>query len=71
MINQTGVVRGATQRSIKLELAGQPNDKLIAKLDNLIEGLTNGSEELGLPKATDPSYLANMDRLKAAWGEIK
>ncbi len=38
VINQSGVVRGATQRAIKLELSNSPNDKLIAKLDNLIEG---------------------------------
>ena len=71
VINQSGVVRGGTQRAIKLELSGQPNDQLIAKLDNLIEGLINGNEELGLPKATDPSYLANMEKLQTAWGEIK
>ena len=71
VINQSGVVRGGTQRAIKLELSGQPNDKLIAKLDNLIEGLINGNEELGLPKATDPNYLANIQNVQTNWGEIK
>ena len=58
VINLSGVVRGATQRSIKLELSNNPNDGLITTLDNLIAGLINGSEELELPKATDPEYLA-------------
>jgi methyl-accepting chemotaxis protein len=67
VINQSGVVRGATQRSIKLELSNNPNDKLIVKLDNLINGLINGSEELGLPRATDPDYIAKMQAAKAQW----
>ena len=67
VINQSGVVRGATQRSIKLELSNNPNDNLIAKLNNLIDGLINGSEELGLPKATDPAYVARMQEAQAQW----
>jgi methyl-accepting chemotaxis protein len=71
VINETGVVRGGTQRAIKLELSGKPDDQLISKLDKLIEGLINGSEELGLPKVKDSAYLANMDKLKTSWGEVK
>ena len=71
VINNAGVVRGGTQRAIKLELSGQPNDQLIARLDNLIQGLINGNEELGLTKATDPIFSANLTKLQAAWGEIK
>ena len=67
VINQSGVVRGATQRSIKLELSNSPNDKLIAKLNDLIDGLINGSQELGLPKATDPDYIARMQAAKTQW----
>ena len=67
VINQSGVVRGATQRSIKLELSNSPNDKLIAKLNNLIDGLINGSEELKLPQATDPEYIARMQEAQAQW----
>ena len=71
VINQSGVVRGGTQRSIKLELANNPNDQLISRLDNLIQGLMNGSEELGLPKATDAGYLAAMQEVDNEWQEIK
>ena len=71
VINQSGVVRGATQRSIKLEIAGTKNDKLIAKLDNLIEGLINGNEELELPPAVDPEYIARMETAKAQWDKSK
>ena len=71
VINQSGVFRGATQRSIKLELSESPNDKLIAKLDNLITGLINGSEELGLPKATDVAYIAQMEQAQVQWNKSK
>ena len=71
VINQSGVVRGATQRSIKLELTNNPNDQLIAKLDNLIAGLINGSEEVGLPEATDPEYIAKMQAAQAQWEKSK
>ncbi len=71
VINQSGVVRGATQRSIKLELSNSPNDKLIAKLNNLIDGLINGNVELGLPQATDAAYIARMQEAQAQWIKCK
>ncbi len=71
VINQSGVVRGATQRAIKLELSNSPNDKLIAKLDSLIEGLINGNKELGLPKATDAEYIAKMQSAQEHWHKSK
>ena len=71
VINNSGVVRGATQRSIKLELANSPNNKLISKLDNLIESLVNGNKELGLSPATDSAYIAAMGEAKAQWNKSK
>ena len=71
VINFSGVVRGATQRSVKLELSDSPNDQLIANLDKLIAGLIDGSEELELPKATDPEYIAKMQEAQAQWNKVK
>ncbi|MEN9870920.1 MAG: hypothetical protein RLZZ171_1908, partial [Cyanobacteriota bacterium] len=59
-INLSGVVRGGTQRSIKLELFNSADDKLITRIDKIIEGLLKGSEELNLSPATDPNYIAKM-----------
>ena len=70
-INESGVVRGGTQRSVKLKLANVPDDKLIARLDNLIEGLINGSEELGLEQANDAAYIAAMQEAKSQWNKVK
>jgi methyl-accepting chemotaxis protein len=70
-INQSGVVRGGTQRLIKLELSNNPNDQLITKLDNLILALINGSEELELSQITDETYLAKMQEVQSEWNKMK
>jgi len=71
VINLSGVVRGATQRSIKLELSQSPNDELIARMDSLIDSLINGNVELEIPPATDPEYTARMEETQAEWNKIK
>ena len=71
VINKSGVVRGATQRLVKLELTNNPNDQLISKLDNLINDLINGNVELGLPQATDIEYIAAMQDAQSQWNKIK
>lgn len=42
VVNYAGLVRGKTQRIIKLEDAGQPQDGMIADIDAFIEGLRRG-----------------------------
>ena len=71
VINLSGVVRGGTQRSIKLELSNSPNDQLIAKLDNVIVGLIEGDVELELPPATNPEFIAAMEAVQAEWSNSK
>ena len=71
VINNSGLVRGATQRLVKLELTNNPNDQLISKLDNLINDLINGNVELGLPQATDIEYIAAMQDAQSQWNKIK
>ena len=71
VVNYTGIVRGATQRLVKLELQGKPNNKLTAKLDQIVNGLINGDAEIGLPAAKDPTYLAKMQEVEASWNKLK
>lgn len=71
VINTAGVVRGATQRLIKLEMAKQPNDELIQRLDGIIEGLIQGDESLGLPKASDEVFIQEMNKVKSEWQSLK
>ena len=44
IVNYTGFVRGGTQRMVKLENAGQPQDKMRGIIASYINGLQNGSE---------------------------
>jgi methyl-accepting chemotaxis protein len=70
VVNYAGIVRGGTQRLVKLELAGKPSDELAAKLDKIIKGLITGNGELGLPPATDPAFLARMNEVAQAWSAL-
>jgi methyl-accepting chemotaxis protein len=71
VINLSGMVRGGTQRSIKLELSNSANDKLIAEMDQLIENLINGNDELEISPAFDPLYLTSLETAKAQWTKSK
>ncbi len=71
VINSSGVVRGATQRLIKLEMAKKPNDELRARLDKIINGLIEGNSELGLPQAVDESFINQMNQVKSEWQSLK
>ena len=73
IINYTGIVRGMTQRAIKLELAGDFSqaDKLIAELDQIINGLKDGNRNLNLPQAGDGAFLISMRGVSNAWTALK
>lgn len=71
VINYTGIVRGATQRLIKKELNHEPDDALILHLDNILDGLVNGSEELNLVKLEDQEFQVLLLEMKDEWSVIK
>jgi methyl-accepting chemotaxis protein len=71
VVNYSGIVRGATQRLVKLELAGQQADQLMFKLDRIISGLISGDAALKLPKATDQEFLSRMREVERAWTRLK
>jgi methyl-accepting chemotaxis protein len=77
-INVAGAVRGGTQRAIKLELSHSVDDqviahddKLISQMDQLIESLIKGNEELGLSAVTDVNYLAKLKAVQTEWNTSK
>ena len=71
VINYTGIVRGATQRLIKQELYGQRNDEMIAQLDGILQGLTQGDKTQNLIAMGDPGYQANLQQMRLGWQEMK
>ena len=56
VINYAGLVRGATQREIKLEITGNQNDELIKYLDDILLGLRYQDGHYNLVKLNDEEY---------------
>ena len=56
VINYAGLVRGDTQRAVKLEITGTRNDELIAYLDDILSDLTSGDGHYELVKLKDAAY---------------
>lgn len=71
IVNYSGIVRGATQRLIKLEMAGNNSDELITKLDGIVAGLLSGSDDLDLKDVNDSGYLDAMVMVSSSWTELK
>ncbi len=71
VVNSAGIVRGGTQRLVKLELAGRASDKLIDKQERLVNALISGDATLQLPAASDPEFIDRMKAVSAAWQQLK
>lgn len=71
IINYSGIVRGATQKLVKEELNGQPDDELIGRLDGIIINLQTGEGEYNLAKNKDRAYQEQLAELKLIWEDVK
>ncbi len=71
VVNYTGIVRGATQRLVKLEISNNPNDELIRYIDEVLNGLQNSSESYNLVKVEDKVFQENLKKLDMEWNEVK
>ena len=69
VVNYAGLVRGTTQRIVKLEDAGQPQDDLLKAVDSYINGLRYGSDDLNLVRLDD-EYQAKMTELANYYDEL-
>lgn len=63
VVNYAGLVRGTTQRIVKMEDAGLAQDKMIQSVDSYIDGLRYGSDDLDLVRLDDEAYQAKMTEL--------
>ena len=71
VVNYTGLVRGATQRAVKLEIAEKPNDAIIQYLDSILEGLQNGGGKYDLVVLEDATYQQDLNDLANYWQDLK
>lgn len=63
IVNYTGLVRGETQRIIKLEVAGEQDDAMIQEVKSFIDGLRNGNTKLNLVYLKDRDFQNKMQEL--------
>lgn len=59
IVNYAGLVRGGTQRLVKLETVGEPQDQMIQTIESYIDGLQNGSTELNFVRLNDAAFSAS------------
>lgn len=71
LINYVGIVRGATQRLVKLELEGSQSDDLITYLEDILVELSGGGGTYGLPNLDDPAYQRDLETLNSMWSQVK
>lgn len=71
VVNHAGIIRGASQRLVKLELADSEEDDLINEIEQIIQGLIEGDRDLKLPPATDPNFLEKMQAVQTGWFTLK
>lgn len=71
VINYAGLVRGTTQRVVKLEMADQPNKELIERLDNILIGLKYEKGRYHLVSLKDKDYQSDLDIQMAYWEKLK
>ena len=71
VINYAGLARGATQREVKLEIAGEENDDLIVYLDEILSGLKYESGKYNLVRLNDEVYQSDLDAQIKYWQQLK
>lgn len=71
VVNYAGLVRGGTQRMIKMENAGSPQETLLESIESYIDGLQRGSDELNLVKLNDRAFQDKMEELAAYFQKLK
>ena len=71
VVNYAGFVRGGTQRMVKLEISGEPQDKMYQTISSYIEGLRNGSEKLSFVRLDDIDFQNKMDELAKYYDELR
>ena len=71
VINYAGLVRGATQRLMKLEIVGVHDNELVQYLDDILEDLKYDGGSYGLASLKDANYQGRLDSLIDYWGKLK
>ncbi len=71
VVNYSGLVRGATQRLVKLELSHHPNDELMARLEEYLYGLAGHDNDYDIVYMDYEPFQASIDDLLVIWDALK
>lgn len=71
VINYTGILRGASQRLVKQEMALEPNDELIEQLDAILHELLTGVGDNNLAQLPDAHYQEILQEIHTSWIDLK
>ena len=71
VVNYAGIIRGATQRMVKLEVVEESNDELIQYLDDIFSGLMHGGGKYNLTRLEDTDYNRKLNQLYSYWAKLK
>lgn len=69
-INYAGIVRGGTQRLIKKELEGHPDDALLERMDTVLFELETGKGPDHLKRNNDPDFQNSLAKMREQWDEL-
>ena len=70
IVNYTGLVRGETQRIIKLEVSMQQQNEMINEIRSFIDGLRNGNDKLNLVCLNDIDFQNKMQELDEKFSDL-
>ena len=71
VVNCAGLVRGATQRLVKLELSGIEYLDLENDLDRLLDSLAKGGGSFELPRLSDATYQERLEVQTTFWKKLQ
>ena len=71
VVNYAGILRGATQRLVKLEIAGVPSSDLSVELDDIFSGLLHGGGKYSLTRMADADYQSKLSLQYDYWKQLK
>ena len=71
VINYAAIVRGCSQRIIKLEMAGENADDLIQYVDDTMDGLEEGGSRFHLTRLKHQAYQDSLASQNSQWQDIK
>lgn len=71
LINYVGIVRGASQRVVKLEMNDRPDDELVDYVNDILDELLTGEGKYGLVASDSQEYRAKLAQLKEQWDVVR